>query len=680
MANLDAILRVTARGDASGLNVIHRGLGQIGTSARQTRQAVDGLTAGLSSIATTIGAGALGRTLLDAGVAADSSNRRIKALAEAYGEVGAVGRVADEAARQFAMSTTGARDAVASLYGRLRPMGVSLQDIETVFMGVSKASRLMALSSHDVNAVLLQLSQALGSGRLQGDELRSIMERLPAVGQAVARVMGVSASEIKKLGSEGKITTEIMIQAAAELNKLQPPPPTSMQRFTAAVENLRTELGTQLLPLVTPFVEGLTKGLTTISNLPGPVKAAGVAFGTFAVGLIAAASAMQALSIASAAFAAVKGGPVIGLLVGGVAAGAGAIAFADALKRAKESVAGLKEEAAPMAQSVAKAKEEQESFNAAVQQSNAQYELLSRTIDATSQALQGQSRLRDAVLTADIAVNNAAKSILESKLAQARTDAEKIPILKQIQGIELENARLQKVAAEEQIAAEVRITDLKRQKAWQELRSAQAALATAEAYDQQTARLQEQVNLMKIAANSADSEFKLQQQIANEKRRANDATFQAQQTQILSRQIAAAPAQMFNPAGGARPMGYINGVPYWSQTPGFATGAYVTGPTRAVFGEAGPEYAIPERSMAAASVAYLSGARGAAVLQGAAIPSPGSSAATGAIKINIQTGPVLQQDGQDWVSMDDLDAALNATAQQIMGAMRNPATRIAMGG
>jgi tape measure domain-containing protein len=193
------------------------------------------------------------------------------------------------------------------------------------------------MSTLDVSETMRQLSQALGSGTLQGDELRSIMERMPIVGQAVARVMGVTTGEIKQLGSEGKITTEVLIKAAAELNKLQPPPPTAMQRFTAATEDLRTELGTQLLPIITPFVEGLTTGLKTISDLPAPVKAAGVAFGVMATGVIAAALAVQALGIASATFAAIKGGPVAALLAGGVAAGAGALAFADAIRKAKQA-------------------------------------------------------------------------------------------------------------------------------------------------------------------------------------------------------------------------------------------------------------------------------------------------------------------------------------------------------
>ena len=64
---------------------------------------------------------------------------------------------------------------------------------------------------------MLQLKQALGSGVLQGDELRSIREQAPAVGQAIAKEMGVTIGELKKLGSEGQITTDIVLRALAKL-------------------------------------------------------------------------------------------------------------------------------------------------------------------------------------------------------------------------------------------------------------------------------------------------------------------------------------------------------------------------------------------------------------------------------------------------------------------------------
>ena len=108
--------------------------------------------------------------------------------------------------------------------------------------------------------------------------------------------------------------------------------------------------------------------------------------------------------------------------------------------------------------------------------------------------------------------------------------------------------------------------------------------------------------------------------------------------------------------------------------PRFATGAYVTGPTIAQFGEGGePEYAIPSSKMASASAAYLGGARGVAVLNGSA---PGG----GRPVVNIQTGPVMQQaDGSRWVSLDDAAAMVRQAVDQLRGELAQPSTRAALG-
>lgn len=75
---------------------------------------------------------------------------------------------------------------------------------------------------HQADA-LLQLTQALGSGKLQGDELRSIAEAAPLIEKVIAEYMGVSMGEIKELGSEGEITAEIIknavLGATDEINR-----------------------------------------------------------------------------------------------------------------------------------------------------------------------------------------------------------------------------------------------------------------------------------------------------------------------------------------------------------------------------------------------------------------------------------------------------------------------------
>ena len=82
----------------------------------------------------------------------------------------------------------------------------------------------------------------------------------------------------------------------------------------------------------------------------------------------------------------------------------------------------------------------------------------------------------------------------------------------------------------------------------------------------------------------------------------------------------------------------------------FASGGYVTKPTRALIGEAGePEYVIPSSKMDTAMANYAAGRRGGSVL------SP---------QVNITTGPVTQIDGTNFVTITDLRQATSAAARQ----------------
>lgn len=47
--------------------------------------------------------------------------------------------------------------------------------------------------------------------------------------------------------------------------------------------------------------------------------------------------------------------------------------------------------------------------------------------------------------------------------------------------------------------------------------------------------------------------------------------------------------------------------------------------------------------------------------------------------ITITTGPVLQFNGQDYVTINDLRDAMQATAKAVLSSLRNPSTRISLG-
>lgn len=82
------------------------------------------------------------------------------------------------------------------------------------FMGnATKAFKVAGTSASETAGAMTQLNQALASGVLQGDEFRSIRENAPLITQAIAKEMGVSQDQLKKLASEGKITADVVRRA-----------------------------------------------------------------------------------------------------------------------------------------------------------------------------------------------------------------------------------------------------------------------------------------------------------------------------------------------------------------------------------------------------------------------------------------------------------------------------------
>jgi TP901 family phage tail tape measure protein len=119
-------------------------------------------------------------------------------------------------------------------------------------------------------------------------------------------------------------------------------------------------------------------------------------------------------------------------------------------------------------------------------------------------------------------------------------------------------------------------------------------------------------------------------------------------------------------------------VPTFS-VPAFAQGGVVNRKTLAMVGEGGErEYIVPESKMAAASSRFLGGARGADVIpsgSGGGAPAQGQQTPV----INITTGPVMEFDGNRYVRIEDFDRGLRQVADGVIGRLRTPAARIALG-
>ncbi|RTL95479.1 phage tail tape measure protein [Ancylobacter aquaticus] len=104
-------------------------------------------------------------------------------------------------------------DLYAKLIRNASGVAKSEQEIAAATEVVAKAFKVGGASANEQAAGILQLGQALGSGVLQGDELRSLRENAPVIAKAIATEMGVSIAALKELGAQGKITSDIVFRA-----------------------------------------------------------------------------------------------------------------------------------------------------------------------------------------------------------------------------------------------------------------------------------------------------------------------------------------------------------------------------------------------------------------------------------------------------------------------------------
>lgn len=75
---------------------------------------------------------------------------------------------------------------------------------------VNKQFKIAGTSAQGIDAAMLQLTQAMGSGVLRGEEYNSILEQAPNIIQSIAEYMDVPKGQLKEMAADGKITADIV--------------------------------------------------------------------------------------------------------------------------------------------------------------------------------------------------------------------------------------------------------------------------------------------------------------------------------------------------------------------------------------------------------------------------------------------------------------------------------------
>lgn len=186
--------------------VVGDATGQMERHIASAKNAMSGLGMGVGLAAMTDQL----RRATDAYVKLDAQVRINTKSQEQYNQaLGDIRRIANTAQADIA--------ATSMLYTRLKSTmegtGTSMKQIATVTETVTYGLKAYGATSAEAASASLQLSQAMGSGRLGGEEFRAVMEAMPNVMKVLAESMGVPLGRLRELSIAGEITAEQMLKA-----------------------------------------------------------------------------------------------------------------------------------------------------------------------------------------------------------------------------------------------------------------------------------------------------------------------------------------------------------------------------------------------------------------------------------------------------------------------------------
>lgn len=137
----------------------------------------------------------------------------------------AVGETGDfegamQGVKDVALATNSNLSATTQLFTKIndagKQMGLTQQEVLDLTGTITKAINLGGGAAASNEAAIIQLTQALQSGVLRGDEFNSIMEQAPGISKALAASLGVTTGELRAMAGEGKLSAQTVISALQE--------------------------------------------------------------------------------------------------------------------------------------------------------------------------------------------------------------------------------------------------------------------------------------------------------------------------------------------------------------------------------------------------------------------------------------------------------------------------------
>ncbi|OLO05288.1 tape measure protein [Salinicola socius] len=255
----------------------------------------------LEAVRASMGAARQQAVAFFAAYAGIESARGIVRQADAWKNTSARIKLATQDQREFTQAQTGllelsnqtrtSFEANANLFARsaqsVRDYGGSVEDALGLTESIALGLRLSGATAEESSSVITQLSQALASGVLRGEEFNAINESGGRAAQALADGLGVARGELRAMAEAGQLTTGRVLQAmTSQLGTLRKEASTLPDTVGSSIQVLnnqwtayvgRQDAATGATQVMSTAILGLSDNLDTIANAAVAVGAGGLA-------------------------------------------------------------------------------------------------------------------------------------------------------------------------------------------------------------------------------------------------------------------------------------------------------------------------------------------------------------------------------------------------------------------
>ena len=645
---------------------------------------------GMNNIGALIGGAGLGlfaKASIQTAASAQALQLRLKLLTGDLQSYEQAQKIASKAAKTFGMSTLESLEGVTNIIGRLKPLGQSLEDIEDVFFGFNTAAKLAGVSTVEASNAFRQLAQALGSGRLAGDEFRSISEQVPTILKPIADELDVTVGALKELGAQGLLTSDVVLRSLKKIRGdgagligqiIKESDIQVFKNLSNAFEDLKNTVGKQLMPVVKPLIKDITALIQAFNNASPVVKRTVVLVGALTTGILLLAPAIAGVTAAASAigafFASGGGVALLGFLSIKVLP---IIALLGGLGLALSALGGHFQ----------KVQEKQTKFQELLDTGSLKTLKEARATEVNTIAQLGNAGARTG---AAIAIREQTKAA-EERIKQIDAEITKLELLNKTYTIGGIDYKMDKKGLIPVDSVGTDDGDKKKTPLLDELNKERQFLDNALKMGTAKAKLEERIaNLMKEQNGLSDeaARKKIEQIDADQKRLAlqeqikdilatgmtNAVMGLIEGTKTLGQALADIAKSLAKMFLNAAFQNIFSGLNFGKQEQGaynraggfkaFQYGGVVNSPTLGMIGEGGePEYVIPSSKMDGAMSRYSAGARGGAVIPGGSHESGTVAGGTGNTIVEY-TGPILNFNGDEYVPKTAVPEIINTAAKR----------------